>query len=346
MDREENGLSESRQSGQWSKKKLTSRKMIRLRVKALEKRVNAPRPERSSGDDRRDSKKQRLEEKRREHRGQRNIVPATPARDDVGDSTVVSIVPPSTIRRMLGYVWRPAAEADTSLASIASEDNGHADESAGVDDIAPGLTASSAAAGQPRMENKLLTRLKEVRDGGRATGQAPSTPVRESASTAVHAQMAGSAAITTPMRQVGSGLFSPAHPASPAWSPAIPGKWVSGIASSRPAASAVGISGSPHRVGASTPASEFHNSSSSAHALSSTPKLYPSLNPPLTQRSTALQALFDTPRHSGSSALGGISGRRKESPSVREMVRSFEEEGVLGRGYSKAGLKRAESRGL
>jgi hypothetical protein len=56
--------------------------------------------------------------------------------------------------------------------------------------------------------------------------------------------------------------------------------------------------------------------------------------------------LFDTPKQAGSTAPVGIVGRKNESPSVRDMVRSFEEEGVLGRGYSKEGLKRAESRGL
>ena len=136
-------------------------------------------------------------------------------------------------------------------------------------------------------------------------------------------------------------------PASPAWSPAIPGKWVSGIASSRPAASSVGISGSSRHVAPSTPTTALsQHPASSSVATTSTPKLYPSLNPPLTQRSSALQALFDTPKQAGSTAPVGIVGRKNESPSVRDMVRSFEEEGVLGRGYSKEGLKRAESRGL
>ena len=149
-----------------SGKGLIDRKMIGLRVKALEKRVNMPRPETSSSRKEADShhgKRQKVETKRVE---KRDTIPATPRREEDGDSTVVSIVPPSTIRRMLKYVWsRPndsfvieegdsiSSDVDRSVPRIMDDDEVLRDERG------------------KKVENKLLTRLRDVK--GPST---PSTP--------------------------------------------------------------------------------------------------------------------------------------------------------------------------
>ena len=293
--------------------------MILLRVKALEKRVNTTRETHAqiqSQGDRRETKKQRVEIKRRE--------PVfTPRRgEEDGDSTVVSIVPPSTIRRMLGYVWR----GDSTLDSIDSGDaevgeEGEEDESPVT---SPQQLVSPALDPLRPVENKLLTRLKEIRDA----------PVKSSSPASTSSSSSSAPDFATPMKEVSARPnANPAHPASPAWSPALPGKWTF----SNPASS-----GSNSMRQPSTPAHSVLAGPGLASSGSwSTPKLYPSLNPPLTQRSSALKALFDTPQ----TGKVGAPQRSVNTPSVLDMVRNFEEDGLLGRNLEREGLRRSQSRG-
>lgn len=95
------------------------------------------------------------------------------------------------------------------------------------------------------------------------------------------------------------------------------------------------------------------DSSTSTSASASQSHLYPSLTPSLSQRSLAINKLFSTTPSSASTpanitskgkgvAIPGRSGR--ESPTVRDLVRSFEESGVLSRKGSEESLRRVHSR--
>lgn len=287
-----------------------------LRVKALEKRVNTTRETHAQiqgQGEGREMKKQRVEIKRRE--------PVfTPRRgEEDGDSTVVSIVPPSTIRRMLGYVWR----GDSTLDSIDSGDAEEREEDESPLKSPQQLVSSAPETSRP-VENKLLTRLREIRDA----------PVKSSSSASTSSSSSSAPDFATPMKQVPAGTNpTPAHPASPAWSPALPGKWTFSNHAS---------SGSNSMRQPSTPAHSVLAGPGLASSGSwSTPKLYPSLNPPLTQRSSALKALFDTPQ----TKRVGAPQRSVNTPSVLDMVRTFEEDGLLGRNLEREGLRRSQSRG-
>jgi len=299
--------------------------MILLRVKALEKRVNATREEKFSEETDRGNKKQKVESKRREP-------VSTPGRgeDEEGNSTVVSIVPPSTIRRMLGYVWRPS---ELTLDSI---DCGDLEESPVKSTNARAEVVAKETDMARPVENKLLTRLKEIRD----------TPVKTPPSTSTMTT-APVYDLSTPMKQVTPSTpvaATPAHPSSPAWSPALPGKWTFTSASANPStlrqqSTPGGTSSAPASSGLGLPPASTSSSSLSS-IITSTPKLYPALNPPMAQRSSALKALFDTPQ-SGRTAPAK---RLTNSPSVSDLVRSFEEDGVLGKNLEREGLKRSQSR--
>lgn len=304
------------------------RKMILLRVKALEKRVNAPptsRAEEKDANDKRDSKKPRFESARTEN------APTTPTRDvpDEGNSTVVSIVPPSTIRRMLGYVWRPSL-GDTSTITEAEGDSSIDATStvATIDDLPLDKGKGKVV---DKVENKFLSRLKH---GSHRFGSssAQSSP----AATSIH---------STPMKQSSSqGVSTPAiaHPASPAWTPPFPGAFRSSF--NRPTGS---MPDTPTIYTSTLPPSY-----SPGLVGYSTPKIYPTLNPPFTQRSSALKALFDTPSSSkiGSASGGGIEiQKRNGSPSVSAIVKSFEEEGTFAKHHEKSKarvdeLRRVQSR--
>lgn len=313
--------------------------MIMLRLKALEKRVNT-------------HKKPLAEQAEDEHRSKRRAtmantsqlassraVPETPARDH-GDTPNISIVPPSTIRRMFTSIWstkpiqrksQPAIEEDIPEPPKVDKGKGKAidyDFFQSVDVI------------EKPAENKLLSRLRnEVQPK-----QPRASPPVASAS------VSPVATAVTPMRQAegsrygtvpGAFTQSPiAHPSSPAWK---------STSASLPALS---LASSSTKATTDTKPSPALTSSSTSSNPISTPggRLYPQLNPPYKQRSSAIKALFEDTKAASSPSTSSLITLPscKSSSSVKDLVKSFEEEGTLSRSISRSSidsLRRTQSRG-
>lgn len=313
--------------------------MIMLRLKALEKRVNT-------------HKKPQAEQAEDEHRSKRRAtmantsqlaspiaVPETPARDH-GDTSSISIVPPSTIRRMFTSMWstkpvqsktQPTIEEDTPEPPKIDKGKGKAidyDFFQPVDVI------------EKPVENKLVSRLRNEVQPKQPRASPPVAP----------ASVSPVATAVTPMRQAegsrygtvpGAFTQSPiAHPSSPAWK---------STTASLPSQSSVS---SPTTATGNAGSSPVIASSSTSSNPIATPggRLYPQLNPPYKQRSSAIKALFeDTKAASSPGTSSPITlPSRKSSSSVKDLVKSFEEEGTLSRSISRSSidsLRRIQSRG-
>jgi len=351
------------------------REVIRLRIRALEKRVSRPSKAKLVEGGDRSTKKAKHE---------------TPRKAIAGDGDT-AVVPPSTIRRMVGYVWggkaTPAVEPSTEYPRSIQTSEALASEKDVVDDHQQQGRGKGKEREVQRLENKLLTRLR----GGQA-------PVQHS-SHSVLAATAPAASLTSefpgdlsdlPMRQVAHvgaatrsvqpfhALASPSrlpitvgvsssatsprtaqetpvpHPSSAAWRtsspPSIPmaGSWVPTRTAPSSATSA-GPNAPPARKSTfPSPIADLTRSSPSS-APQALP-LYPPLHPPISQRSTALRALFEptAPPASTSKRTESIlipaRGRMGSSTSVKDLVRSFEDEGVIGSAI-EGGLRRSESLG-
>ena len=303
--------------------------MISLRVKALEKR--ADRRGQKSGKVISTEETQPAKKAKKYEEPKRDIArTATPARmTQEEDSSAVSIVPPGTIRRILGSMWLSKA-SDSGSAMKQPEQSMKETTSDTTDDIE-----------RPR-ENKLLSRMRQVQEPS-PKASCTSKPAEKISQT------------STPP---GSPLTLPiAHSFYPAWSRPAPSSLDRPclISTTRPTgpSSSLPTSLAPSASGSSSTGGEFSISTPF------TKSLYPQLYPPLTQRSKAIRELFsDGKRSSGPSSRTPIaiptrSGR--QSPTVHDLVRSFEDEGVLGRSFGKkrdgqqgggGDLRRVQSRGM
>ncbi|EIW71041.1 hypothetical protein TREMEDRAFT_59985 [Tremella mesenterica DSM 1558] len=149
----------------------------------------------------------------------------------------------------------------------------------------------------------------------------------------------------------------PAHPSSPKW------KGVSSLlTSTRPVSDPTNLMN--HSNSQPTSTNSTHTpitpNSQTSHIYPTLPssdqsftptnkRLYPTLNPPMSARSTALSKLFDKPVHTpekdaGEKVVGipiPISGSKR--PKVSELVRSFEKEGLLSNMVKGAELRRVQS---
>ncbi len=254
------------------------------------------------------------------------------------DSTTTA--PPSTIRRMLRYVF-PAFK--TTAANDARTPN---EPRIGRDDRVA------------RPDNKLLTKLREAQKA-----EPEKTAMKQVLSKRVPS-------VTTLTLEV-------AHPSASTWTPALP--ILPSIPAQTPAHPAGRLVTAEIRPGPSLlartrpatlldPSNIPPPSSNSTSLTTSTPtpvtlppptpitrSLYPPLNPPLALRSNAIARLFpdDSPVSTTSTAKStppapiAIPSRRvgKGSPSVQDLVRSFEDSGVLKGSLEKekGGLRRSQS---
>ncbi|WWD07444.1 hypothetical protein V865_005543 [Kwoniella europaea PYCC6329] len=232
-------------------------------------------------------------------------VPALPQTPMMTKSTKDAVEPPSTIKRMLGFVWGKSKAQNTSVpASNKSK-------------------ISSSAFTTTSSINKGKEKEKDV---------LPTTQMRE---------------------------IRPAHPTSSRWTPVAPPPLPprSNIASSSKNPPVISskdtlVPSKPITIPSSSLKDVSTTSSSITHSrslpsLSITPsssfsdstRLYPSLNPPISQRSDAIARLF--PDHTSSSGkmtastseknlkeLGQI--QKKRSGSVKSLVESWEGKGIMG----------------
>lgn len=315
-----------------NKQMLTSRSdVLLLRVRALERRVidkienhtSEPSTERSP-------KKAKVDGM---------IVPSTPARS-LG---VCATEPPSTIKRAFG--WMMGWNAQNSLAARhSSAGTAKADaplredpveEAVSVpeqpeDDLArpegptqamkqvPADRTVSGVAAQLESAGRTL-RGPEIKDDRRSSQQAPE-------------------------RQAPPAPFTPAHPSSSSWTPPLRPLAPPSV---RPAVSALSLT-STLTASRSLPADLSASTSTIATYLNTpAPRLYPSLDPPLTQRSSAIKALFPDIHPLGSSTDSAASTSSatsrpeplpmpagiKKRDSVKDLIRSFQEKGVLDKAF-------------
>ena len=206
---------------------------------------------------------------------------------------------------MLGFPWTRPGQ-DTSIDEGSSMSHNENDGGA----ILPIRQQPSQ-----KVENKLLTRLKEA--GGRKSGV--------------------SADAGPPMRQVTSTPVA-AHPSSSTWTPALVPSFTGSSA----------MSSSTRTIRTMKPKSGGYVPGLISSSTTSSRDLYPKLDPPINQRSTALKALLES-TSSAPSAPMDIPGRTiAPRRSVSDLVKSFEEEGVLSKSREmekERELRKVPSRG-
>ncbi|ORX34073.1 hypothetical protein BD324DRAFT_658110 [Kockovaella imperatae] len=293
--------------------------LIRLRVEAIERRQS--RRKGGGADARLDahsSKRQRT-----------NL--ETPRRQEATDNSI-AIVPPSTIRRLFGSIW------GSSFTVARSEKSAGVKEDNATTPVSSSLTLQQAV-GEQSVDPPSITAPSQVQ---------PVKQVRTSTITD-----------STPSR------FQPAHPSSPAWSPAlpVPGAMPRSPKPKPPPLHLQKPSVATDSTGPNDPAGIYGSSPVTLSATSSTPtirtkSLYPPLYPDLSKRAEPIRNLFETPsttRLSPSSSVSvpiSIPRGRIPSPSVKELAKSFEDEGVLSKMYKgkakereKNALRRVQNRG-
>ena len=207
-----------------------------------------------------------------------------------GETT--AIVPPSTIRRMFdyGFSFSTAKKAPVRTSLPPS---------------AAGIDAAKGA---------LIDKLKAVRE--------EPSPVSSGVADGPVMQQASSKPVTaTAQAMAARPVTIIPHPSSPSWRSALA------------ADASISTPGPSKRAFENLPTSRSSpDLSSLSFASQGTPsRLYPSLNPPLSARSTALAKLFD--RAASSQAKSHIPvpiGGKKGSPKVSDLVKSFEDSGILG----------------
>lgn len=263
--------------GEWD------RSLLSLRVNALTRRVEAKLAKESAADGDRSPKRPRQISSTAVER---------PAASGKLPGETTSIVPPSTIRRMIDYAFSFSTAKKAPARSTLSSSKSHT-----------GATPGG-----------LIDKLKAVREEPPAVAKdVPEVVTMRQAFT----QPVTAAAKSLAARPV-TGI---PHPSSPSWESALStdASFTTSGPSSRP------ISGLP--TSRSTP-----DLSSLSFSFEGTPsRLYPSLNPPLSARSTALAKLFDQPPSSQSKSRIPVPiGVKKGSPKVADLVKSFEDSKVLG----------------
>jgi hypothetical protein len=261
------------------------------------------------------------------------IAPSTPAKSLGGCATE----PPSTIKRAFGWMmgWNAptsaamAVKADAPLRGERIEEAANAPEQP-EDDCArpeeptqvmkqvPADRTVSGVAAQLESASRNL-RGPEVKDNRRSTQLVPE-------------------------RQAPPAPFTPAHPSSSSWTPPLRPLALPSVG---PAVSAMSLT-STLTASRSLPADLSASTSTIATYLNTpAPRLYPSLDPPLTQRSSAIKALFPDIHPLGSSTESAAStssatSRREPLPmptgikkrdSVKDLIRSFQEKGVLDKAF-------------
>jgi hypothetical protein len=292
--------------------------MIRLRAKALEKRVA------------RTTSTELTVEPAAKVARHSTAAFSTPRKADAGNDSIVSIVPPSTIRRMLGYVWNPMGASTTSSYATTVMKLSVAPQT--IVEHEP--TASERQVEQA--ENRFLSRLQEhSATGKRVTSNSVTTTT--TATTTIEAH--NSAALEKPSSNARDGYAvrrapeatssSLPHPLSSNWRPAA----ATSVERPTPTRSPTLVDRQPAPTRSSTASGD-----SSRPTVKS---LYPPLNPPLSQRSTAIRALFDpsssvseksSDSSSTSAVAGGVPGLKGRcSTSVRDIVRSIEDSGAGGK---------------
>ncbi|WWD00810.1 hypothetical protein V866_007747 [Kwoniella sp. B9012] len=232
-------------------------------------------------------------------------VPALPQTPMMTKSTKDAVEPPSTIKRMLGFVWGKSKAQNTS---IPTSNKSKFSSSAFT-------TTSSTNKGKEKEKDVLpTTQMREIRPAhptsSRWTPVAPPPPPPRSTTASTSKTASTNVSKSTP---------APSKPMS------IPSS------SSRN----VSITSSSITHSRSLPSLSITPSSS----FSDSTRLYPPLNPPISQRSDAIARLF--PDHTSSSGKMTASTseknlkelsqiQKKRSGSVKSLVESWEGKGIMG----------------
>jgi hypothetical protein len=302
--------------------------VLLLRVKALERRViDTVEKHTSEPSTERSPKKEKVDG---------IIVQSTPAKS-FGESATE---PPSTIKRAFGWMMGWSAQNSSAVpakadAPLCEERIERIEEAANVskqpeDDRAgpeePTHEMKQVSAGRPVSDV-----AAQLESAGRALG---STEAKDDRRSTQHFTE----------RQGARAPFTPAHPSSSSWTPPLrPGA----LPSVRPTVSALSLT-STLTASRSLPADLSASTSTIATYLNTpAPRLYPSLDPPLTQRSSAIKALFPEIHPLGSStdsvaSTSSATSRPEPLPmptgikkrdSVKDLILSFQEKGVLDKAF-------------
>ncbi|OCF58592.1 hypothetical protein L486_03079 [Kwoniella mangroviensis CBS 10435] len=234
-------------------------------------------------------------------------VPTLPQTPMMTKSTKDAVEPPSTIKRMLGFVWGKS-KAQNSSVRTSNESK--------ISSSALNTTSSINKGKETEKDVLPTTQMREIRPAhptsSRWTPVAPPPPPPRST--------------TASTSKTASTNFSKNTPAfsKPMSIPSSSLKYVSTTSSS---------------ITHSTSLPSLSITSSSSSSLSGSTRLYPPLNPPISQRSDAIARLF--PDHTSTSGkmtasiseknlkeLGQI--QKKRSGSVKSLVDSWEGKGIMG----------------
>lgn len=201
-----------------------------------------------------------------------------------------------------------------------------------------GLSTSGAGDHDPLVSSS----IKQTRSKGSEVND--DTPILDSPRMAqIGAQSVTTSTPPRPRAALPStGSFSIPHPSSPLWRPSEPVR--PPTARPAPVSSLLGQTRPTPRTLSAILAASSTSSTGSYDGQASTSRLYPSLEPSMSQRSAAINALF-TPGDKSTSASASTSSNAgvpiKRSSSVKDLVKSFEDSGILSRGSD---LRRAQSR--
>ena len=261
------------------------------------------------------------------------------------EQSSISIVPPSTIKRMLSYMWsnRPTMSQGIIDESTEVDQNLNTTFGSPTRNFPRRDLPSRGTIPRDMVENKLLSRLKEPPLIPPKTASTSPT-ISEPEQFTPMRQVAGPAVSTPIKRHATPTHADPSHPASPACSPALH------IPESMPRPSTLMLTKSRTTVSMS----DITSSSSSASTLdpvlpptpitssTQTESIYPQLTPSYRQRTDALRELFKEPSVDSSNTsprplpiIIPTRPGRVPSPSVKDLVKSFEGEHSFSRSLEK-----------
>jgi hypothetical protein len=221
--------------------------------------------------------------------------------------------PPSTVRKLFGWVMPTKSTTSKAFATSTHTDKDKEQQQ---------VLGDTKGKGKAVQEGQTLKdRLEAIQDQ-----PLPMTQLSDSVSVSVSRP--------APL-PISNTLMAPPHPSSPAWKTAGPSRLSpsSSIPATYSNTKASSSSSTSTRPTPRTLSAILAESSSSTIASSQRGQLHSSLS----QRSAALDALFSG---SGSTSTKAAVPIIKRSSSVKDMVRSFEDSGILGKSMGGDGLKR------
>ena len=280
--------------------------MLKTRVEALERHAE----HRKSN-----PAKEQVEQSRSPKRSRTETPVETPARKMVKSPTSPTAPPPSGIRRMFGWAM-PTSTTKSKAPQVSRIPISHDSQ------VTPSKSDSKGKGKAKDLEvldDQVENSIAMSQVGSRVVSHGSVSQLQKSTSTVASFQ----------------GL--PQHPSSPVWRSArttVPSR-PTPHASTKSHLSSSSTCPTPNTLSAILTASSSSTSSMSlSHSTRETGKLYPSLQPSMSQRSTALNALFSSGVKS-SEPTKGVTMPIKRSTSVKDLVQSFEDSGVLARSLSR-----------